>query len=136
MQGITVRGTTRARLVAYLIDREGTPPELADRIVTATAEFLAVSAANPDARMTPSVLVDTGWHAFLMHPAAYTEFCASVGVLVDHVPEMGGHNPARQREQVIRTQSLIQSAGYTADDQVWADAATCSQCHAGCSDSP
>ncbi|MGZ0233354.1 hypothetical protein [Streptomyces sp. CPS1] len=35
-----------------------------------------------------------------------------------------------------RTLAAITAAGYTVDEELWPDMAECSQCHAGCTDSP
>ncbi|UGQ14688.1 hypothetical protein LO772_14545 [Yinghuangia sp. ASG 101] len=134
--GVEVPAVVRQKLIEYLVSREAVTAELADRIVTATAVFLAVSATHPGRRLVPSVLIDKGWHAFLMYPAAYTAFCAQLGRLVDHVPDTGPQNMGTARADVSRTRDLIRTNGHPIDGDLWAVAADCSQCHAGCSDSP
>ncbi|WP_436789176.1 hypothetical protein [Yinghuangia sp. YIM S10712] len=134
--GVEIPCAVRRKLIEYLVSREEVTAELADRIVTGTAGFLAVSAGHPGRRPAPSVLIDKGWHAFLMLPADYADFCTSLGRLVDHVPETGPRNMGTARSDVSRTRELIEADGHPLDEELWAVAADCSQCHAGGSDSP
>ncbi|MEU8131953.1 glycine-rich domain-containing protein [Streptodolium elevatio] len=135
---VHVSAALRARLSARIqSERPEIGAELADRIVSGTAVFLAVSAANPVQRMTPSALIDVGWHAWVLHTRDYAEFCATLGRFVHHVPTDEARPATEGRAEVTRTADLIKSAGYPVDAELWAVAgADCSQCHAGCSDSP
>lgn len=137
--GVLVPAAVRARLTARIrADRPEIDADLADRIVTGTAVFLAVSAANPAARMVPSVLVDVGWHAWVLHTVEYAEFCEGIGRFVHHVPDPTARTMARARVEVARTAEAITAAGFDVDPELWAisSAGDCSQCHEGCSDSP
>ncbi|GGW15067.1 hypothetical protein GCM10018980_76200 [Streptomyces capoamus] len=110
----------------------------ARRIVGQAAAFIAASGQQPGQSLAPSKLVDYGWHAFILHTVDYARFCEQVvGHFVHHVPtaeddEMpGGVQATRER-----TLAAIMAAGYAVDDKLWPDMADCSQCHAGCTDSP
>ncbi|MDQ1009838.1 hypothetical protein QFZ82_004323 [Streptomyces sp. V4I23] len=111
---------------------------LARRIVAQAAAFLAASAKRPRQELSPSKLVDIGWHTWILHTVDYALFCQKVvGRFVHHVPTDENEQPrggaAAARE---RTVSAIQAAGYTVDAELWRSAADCNQCHAGCHDSP
>ncbi|UPT41757.1 MULTISPECIES: hypothetical protein [Streptomyces] len=129
------------RLAARITkDHPDTELATARRIIGQAAAFLAASAALPGAELSPSKAVDVGWHTWILHTVDYAEFCERVaGRFIHHVPtpdaETGeGSDAARQR-----TLDAITVAGYRIDHDLWPDAAKmgdCSQCHAGCSDSP
>lgn len=112
--------------------------ETARRIVGQAAAFIAASGQQPGHSLVPSELVDYGWHAFILHTVDYADFCQKVaGRFVHHVPTdedeqmQGGAAAARER-----TVNAIQTAGYTVDAELWRSAADCTQCQAGCHDSP
>ncbi|MFF4901593.1 glycine-rich domain-containing protein [Streptomyces sp. NPDC001068] len=113
--------------------------DTARRIVGQAAAFIAASGQQPGQSLTPSKLVDYGWHAFILHTVDYAEFCQRViGRFVHHVPTdedeaIPGGPQAAARE---RTLAAITAAGYAVDEELWPDMAECSQCHAGCTDSP
>ncbi|MFF1743237.1 glycine-rich domain-containing protein [Streptomyces mirabilis] len=111
----------------------------ARRIVGQAAAFIAASGQQPGRDLVPSKLVDYGWHAFILHTVDYAAFCRRVvGRFVHHVPTdedeqvPGGAAAARER-----TTAAIEAAGYAVDTDLWpTDSGECSQCHAGCTDSP
>ncbi|MGV9344276.1 glycine-rich domain-containing protein [Streptomyces spiralis] len=110
----------------------------ARRIVGQAAAFIAASGRQPSQSLAPSKLVDIGWHTFILHTVDYAAFCQRVvGRFVHHVPTdedeqvPGGAQATRER-----TLTAIHAAGYTVDAELWGAAADCSQCHAGCTDSP
>jgi hypothetical protein len=110
----------------------------ARRIVGQTAAFIAASGQQPGQLLVPSELVDYGWHAFILHTVDYAAFCQkAVGHFVHHVPtDEGEHVPGGPQAARDRTLTAIRAAGYTVDAELWATAADCNQCHAGCHDSP
>ncbi|MFE2181233.1 glycine-rich domain-containing protein [Streptomyces sp. NPDC059455] len=136
----------RALLSAALLDRLATrivkdhdvALPLAERIVVQTAAFLAACANNTGRPLTPSKTVDIGWHVFILHTCDYADFCQRVaGHFIHHVPTNpaeGEHGTAVAARR--RTLDAIAAAGYAVDADLWPEAADCSQCHAGCSDSP
>ncbi|MEU9746094.1 glycine-rich domain-containing protein [Streptomyces niveus] len=112
----------------------------ARRIIGQTAAFLAAGAQFPGAELSPSKAVDVGWHTWILHTVDYAAFCERIADrFIHHVPTPdgesvdGGPEAARRR-----TLDAISAAGYTIDPALWPEATDgeCSQCHAGCSDSP
>ncbi|WP_424922051.1 glycine-rich domain-containing protein [Streptomyces sp. wa53] len=122
-------------------DQPDTDLPTARRIVGQAAAFLAASAALPDVALSPSKAVDVGWHTWILHTVDYAAFCDRLaGRFIHHVPTPesesveGGSAAARQR-----TLDAMAAAGFQIDHDLWPDAAMmgeCSQCHAGCTDSP
>ncbi|MFI8927460.1 glycine-rich domain-containing protein [Streptomyces sp. NPDC053474] len=129
----------RATLVAAV---RGKSPvlteEKAERGVGQMLAFVAASARS-DKTLSPSPLVDDFWHAFLLHTKAYQDFCEQTfGRFVHHQPgflDKSEHGGKALRE---RTVDVITLAGYELDMEFWPELnlADCTQCHAGCSDSP
>lgn len=110
----------------------------ASRIVGQAAAFIAASGRQLGQSLAPSKLVDYGWHAFILHTVDYAAFCQqTVGRFVHHVPTdedetlPGGKQATRER-----TLAAITAAGYTVDAELWQTTGDCSQCHAGCHNSP
>ncbi|MFG2194876.1 glycine-rich domain-containing protein [Streptomyces sp. NPDC048639] len=127
------------RLATRIVkDHPGIDLPFADRIVTQTAAFLAACGDNTGQPLSPSGSIDVGWHTFILHTREYAAFCQRIaGHFVHHVPtdpdegEEGTAAAARQR-----TLEAITAADYTVDLELWPEMSDCSQCHAGCSDSP
>lgn len=123
------------RLVSRVVRDELVSLGMADRIVSQTLGFLYACAKNPYAGLAPSRTVDLGWHTFILHTREYAEFCERVaGRFIHHNPEEGAlevHRPA-----VATTLAAMRELGLTIDDELWPVAGDCSQCHAGCHDSP
>ncbi|MEV6655023.1 hypothetical protein [Streptomyces sp. NPDC051219] len=113
----------------------------ARRIVAQAAAFLAASAQRSGDELSPSKLVDIGWHTWILHTVDYALFCEQVaGRFIHHVPTEDGQQADGGPEAALkRTLAAITQAGFTIDPDLWPAAAKmgeCSQCHAGCSDSP
>ncbi|WP_202918450.1 glycine-rich domain-containing protein [Streptomyces cavernae] len=117
-------------------------PEISEatarRIVGQAAAFIAASGRQPDQALAPSELVDYGWHAFVLHTVDYAVFCERVvGRFVHHVPTDDDEQmPGGAAAAIERTVSAIRAAGYAVDDELWPNVADCTQCHAGCTNSP
>ncbi|MGW6583460.1 glycine-rich domain-containing protein [Streptomyces globisporus] len=129
------------RLAARITkDHPDTDLPTARRIIGQAAAFLAASAALPGAELSPSKAVDVGWHTFILHTVDYAEFCERVaGRFIHHVPTSDAETGEGSAAARQRTLDAITAAGYRIDHELWPDAAKmgdCSQCHAGCSDSP
>lgn len=113
----------------------------ARRIIAQTAAFLVAGAQRPGLELSPSKLVDIGWHTWILHTVDYAVFCEQVaGRFIHHVPtpdgEQGDSDPEAARQ---RTLTAITGAGFAIDADLWPPAAKmgkCTQCHAGCTDSP
>ncbi|MEU5304906.1 glycine-rich domain-containing protein [Streptomyces noursei] len=111
--------------------------ELAERTFGQTVAYLVASAERPDVAMGPARRVDFGVHSFVLDTINYTDFCLMVaGRYVHHVPHLPEQNTSEP--YVLRdTVEAIKAAGFAIDHELWnATESDCSQCHAGCSDSP
>ncbi|WP_432090324.1 glycine-rich domain-containing protein [Streptomyces sp. NRRL F-5630] len=130
---------TRNRLANRITaDHPDITPGMAQRIVNQTLAFVATSGRTPGQGMSPSRLVDIGWHTFILHTVDYARYCERVASrFVHHVPtENAGETPGEAAAVLTRTMSAIEDAGFTLDTELWLGAADCSQCHEGCTDSP
>ncbi|MEU6014458.1 hypothetical protein ABZ826_10490 [Streptomyces sp. NPDC047515] len=113
----------------------------ARRIVAQTAAFLATGAQRPGLELSPSKLVDVGWHTWILHTVDYAAFCEQVaGRFIHHAPTAEGEGAEGSAEaERQRTLEAVSGAGFRIDPDLWPVAAImgdCSQCHAGCTDSP
>ncbi|MFI5987805.1 hypothetical protein ACIBEA_44010 [Streptomyces sp. NPDC051555] len=114
--------------------------DLGERGVNQMAAFLATS-TQTDEPLTPSLRVDRFWHKFLKRSVPYVAFSRALGVdYIHHVPEDDeeGSDPAAGRAAMAVTTAAVREAGHHVDAEFWPNegAADCSQCHAGCTDSP
>lgn len=126
------------RLAQRLVKDHALDEQYAARIVDQTAAFLKACADNPTTALAPSMAVDLGWHAFILHTADYADFCQAVaGRFIHHEPTGEEGNGTVEARNILKaTAAAIRRSGLTVDPELWASAADCSQCHAGCSDSP
>lgn len=105
-------------LGTILTNNPGMTIETGGRIITQALAFVATAAARPGRAMTPSRVVDEGWHTLILHTGLYYNLCARFGNFVHHVPEQP--DPGRHDQAVIgRTTSLIEAAGYEVDRDLW-----------------
>ncbi len=136
---VTGRSLVSAELFDKLASRiaveEGFDRPFAERIMEQTLAFLKACADNPGLGLSPSRWVDIGWHAFVLHTRDYADFCAQVaGRFVHHEPT--DDEDGDPGDALAPTLAAIEASGYTLDAELWPVAAKCSQCHAGCVDSP
>ncbi|MCM4077711.1 glycine-rich domain-containing protein [Paractinoplanes hotanensis] len=123
-------------------------PDLDDgmphRILDQALAFLGTSATATQP-LGPSELVDIGWHTFILYTVDYAAFCERVaGRFIHHVPDDDpndqGGTPPTIPTTLTDTVTAIRAAGFALDAELWHRAADCSskctQCHAGCTDSP
>ncbi|WP_312871035.1 glycine-rich domain-containing protein [Streptomyces lonarensis] len=118
-------------------------PELTDdlgaRGVAQLEGYLRASASSVEP-LTPSLPVDLFWHALLLRTRDYADVCELVaGGPIHHVPDDAeGCDPRAGREAIGRTKEAMRAVGVEPDADLWPGegSAECSQCHAGCSDSP
>ncbi len=95
------------------------PDATAQRIVTEALKFVATAAEFPTVKITPSQVVDEGWHALILHTALYAKLCDRLGRFVHHWPERpdkGRHDP----HALTRTVALIEKTEYSVDAELWA----------------
>lgn len=101
-----------------LDNNPGMASDTAERIVQDALKFVATARTFPTMPITPSRVVDEGWHALILHTAVYAELCERLGGFVHHYPERpdaSRHDP----DALARTVALIEEAGYTPDYELW-----------------
>lgn len=108
-----------ADVTATVVDNNpGMAEDAARRIVGEALAFVATAAQFPTARISPSRVVDEGWHALILHTALYAHVCEQLGMVVHHYPERP--DPTRHDEGVLtRTVALMEEAGHTIDRELW-----------------
>ncbi|MEV7026099.1 hypothetical protein [Kitasatospora sp. NPDC093558] len=139
------------RLVHRVVHEKDMEAQLAVRVVDQALAFLGACAANPGTRLSPSRLVDHGWHTFLMYTREYAGFCDRVaGRFLHHSPE-DGDVPVKGAS-IAATVAALAAVGFQVDAELWAMSAecsqgsggdgsdtsgsgSCSQCHQGCHNS-
>jgi hypothetical protein len=103
-----------------------------------TLAFLQACAVNPGAGLGPSPAVDIGWHTFILHTKEYGEFCNRIaGRMIHHNPTDDTHEQVGKDGTIVDTLTAMHAASIPVDEELWqARAVDCSQCYAGCHDSP
>lgn len=136
-----------SRLAARIrTEHPNLPADMPDRIVDQALAFLG-TCATATRPIGPSELVDIGWHAFILYTVEYRQFCEEIaGRFIEHMPDdQPDDRPAKPVPPSLPvtladTVAAIRDAGYALDADLWhgegAECSKCSQCHAGCSDSP
>ncbi|GAB3958568.1 hypothetical protein GCM10029978_003760 [Actinoallomurus acanthiterrae] len=134
------------RLVRRIVKDEQVDQPTAERIMGQALAFLQVCALNRGAGLAPSPMVDIGWHTFVLHTKEYGEFCERVaGRFIHHLPTddnkcdsaCTGDIPPVEGGMVATALAKMRAAGIPIDEEMWrAHTGDCSQCHAGCTDSP
>lgn len=127
------------RLVMQVsVENDDIPRDWAERIVDQTAAFIVTAASNPGLNLTPSPVVDRGWHAFLLRTRDYRTFCTRFGSFVDHVPDdlpaladwpTSAERTRTQAGGALRTVEAIANAGFVVDQELWPLSARCTSCH-------
>ena len=130
------------RLVTRVAEEHDHDLLMAGRVVDQALAFLGTSANHEGRPLSPSEIVDPGWHEFILHTVDYAAFCDQVaGRFLHHVPT-DPQDPSAEGEgahdTLTYTVDAIATAGFYVDTDLWptGHAGDCSQCHAGCSDSP
>ncbi|GAA0434898.1 hypothetical protein [Streptomyces luteireticuli] len=125
------------REVQLIMRDHGMDHETAERTFGQTIAYLVTSVERPDVHMGPAPRVDFGVHSFVLDSINYTAFCNTVaGHYIHHVPHLPQQNSG-EAPSLRETVQAIKAAGFGIDHDLWnADEADCSQCHAGCTDSP
>ncbi|MFF7200535.1 glycine-rich domain-containing protein [Streptomyces sp. NPDC008141] len=107
-----------AVLGTILSNNPGMQIEMGSRIITQALAFVATAASKPGQAMTPSRVVDEGWHTLILHTELYWRLCARFGNFVHHIPEQP--DPGRHDQTIIdRTTALIRAAGWQLDLDLW-----------------
>ncbi len=119
------------------------PPGMPGRIMDQALAFLATCAVTTEP-IGPSEAVDIGWHTFILYTPQYAAFCQKIaGRFIHHVPDdepdLGPDAVVSPEPASLKTTvGAIRAAGYRLDLDLWPGigVADCTQCHAGCHDSP
>ncbi|MET9517052.1 hypothetical protein [Streptomyces sp. NPDC002994] len=100
-----------------LDDNPDMAEDMAGRIADEAVKFVVACAQNPGVGMAPSRIIDEGWHALLLHSAAYAKLCAQFGGMVHHYP---GWDPTHYDPPILdRTRQMIEQAGFAVDEELW-----------------
>lgn len=100
----------------------------AERVIEQTIVFLkACGLKGAEARLSPSIQVDPGWHAFLLYTRDYAEFCERIAGRFIH------HRPIWDRDissgaALARTIEAIHQTGLTVDNELWEAPESCGPC--------
>ncbi|MEU8965515.1 hypothetical protein AB0C89_27905 [Streptomyces sp. NPDC048491] len=130
-----------ARLIADVRKiRPGMTDDEGERGVYAMLGYLT-ACATTTAPLAPSKAVDDFWHAFVLRTTDYAVFSNRLaGRFLHHVPdgEPDGDEDDKDMHTLGRTLAAVKAAGFHIDPAFWPinAAGDCSQCHAGCTDSP
>lgn len=125
------------------VDHPELSPDMPARVVDQALAFLGACAVSTEP-IGPSDAVDIGWHTFILYTQEYAAFCERIaGRFIHHQPDDAPGDgwpttPGSQGVPVAKAVAAIRAAGYRLDTELWRDEATsdCTQCHAGCTDSP
>ncbi|HEX5407925.1 MAG TPA: hypothetical protein VFX16_37135 [Pseudonocardiaceae bacterium] len=104
---------------------------LAERIMDQASAFLAAVGSRAGEKLSPSKLVDIGWHTFILYTREYADYCERVaGGFIHHEPHDTPGAAGDTTCSVARTLAAISAAGYVPDAELWAagDSAKCSDC--------
>ncbi|MDX3342831.1 hypothetical protein PV409_33265 [Streptomyces sp. ME02-6979.5a] len=89
----------------------------AERATDQALAFVA-TVATATVKMVPSDDVDAAFHAFILHTAAYREFCETyAGRFLEHNPRPG--TGGRGLGEVQATAHAIKAAGFMVMDELW-----------------
>ncbi|MGH3914372.1 MAG: glycine-rich domain-containing protein [Pseudonocardiaceae bacterium] len=129
------------RMVARIVADEQIERQLAERIMDQALAFLLACAGSQDKPLSPSKLIDIGWHTFILYTREYAAFCDEIaGYFIHHVPDDEKTASVEPAEQALaRSVEAIQAAGLVVDTDLWsvADPAECRNCsNVGCGAGP
>jgi hypothetical protein len=112
------------RVVGRIVRDEGVEQVLAERIMDSALGFLWLNASRPGLALSPSPLVDVGWHTFILYTRGYEEFCQRVaGRFIHHEPN---DNPKAEAHPggIRRTIAAFEEGGLPLDHMLWTDRLT------------
>ncbi|GHD99889.1 hypothetical protein [Streptomyces alanosinicus] len=120
-----------ARLADFRAEEYGHEWSMAERITSEALAFVEVMGRTGEA-MSPSRLVDPGWHTFMLHTEEYAEFCRTrYGRFIHHAPK----SRYRDRSTMADVVAKIRAHGFEVDESLWGTRAECNE-PACCGDGP
>ena len=108
------------RMVARIALDEDMDVASAERILNEALGFLRCLADHPEAGLSPSPLVDIGWHTFIVYTRDYAAFCDQyAGRFIHHLPS---DDPETAPDHIppVATVDLMVQLGYPVDRSLWA----------------
>lgn len=113
------------------VETHGVSVEYAYRIFLEMKRFLYISIMCRQS-CSPSKVIDSMWHEFLVHTADYRSFCQefSRNGFIDHNP-----SGKPETENYVRTRELVLGLFGTLDEEMWPDAShasAASDCEGPC----
>ncbi|MFK0250195.1 glycine-rich domain-containing protein [Amycolatopsis azurea] len=104
------------------------------RIMDQALAFLGACARFPERSFAPSILVDHGWHTFILYTEHYRGFCERVaGRFIDHIPDDDPTDIAVPDDLLSLTVDAIEEAGFSVDRELWDRTGDCqNKCNGRC----
>ena len=117
-----------------IAQKAGIPTEKAEELFVETLKYLYVCRQARKARISvaPSLILDDGWHNFILFTKEYARFCKEyVGEFIHHVPDIGEPN----QERYVISRQVAESLLGPLDSAIWPEAgmADCCQSIPPCS---
>ncbi|WNF00438.1 hypothetical protein PS467_36500 [Streptomyces luomodiensis] len=108
----------RTGVIKTVMDNNpGMAEAMAGRIVDEATKFVIAASCSQGQNLTPSRVVDEGWHALILHTHLYHRLCARRGGYVHHSP---GYNPRNYDESILEhTKTRIGELGFSVDADLW-----------------
>lgn len=115
-----------------VIDRiakeEGVDRATAERWFEGTLQFLEV-ASTAGRPVSPSLPIDAGWHAFILHTKDYAAYCDErFGRFIHHQPTGEG---VSNRDNYLAARAMA-SERFDLDPEVWPERKTVEECGSCC----
>lgn len=105
-------------VVNRIVDEESVSEEEAQRRFDAMQQFLQVC-ATATRPVSPSLPIDSAWHAFILHTRDYTEYCQErFGRFIHHQPSGNGAR-VESRENYIRARAIAEELFDELDEDMW-----------------
>lgn len=112
-----------ARLTDFCAEEYEHERSMAERIMTEALAFVDVMGRTGEG-MSPSAVVDPGWHTFMLHTEEYAEFCQTrYGRFIHHAPKSRYRDRATMADVVAR----MRAHGYKVDESLWGTKADCNE---------
>lgn len=111
------------RLVSFCADEYGQEQCVAERVMDqALALLWVMGTTKSGATMAPSVIVDPGWHTFMLHSQEYANWCEQqFGYFLHHAP----NKMVRTRGLMVSVTGKIREHGFAVDEGLWGTTAEC-----------